>query len=303
MPEQHILLIMEIIDKIVSPDDRKRKFTDRQIVKILILLQIFRISYRSSAIFLRNHEEYMEMIGINEIPSFQTLSRRAKLMDMHTIKRGIAFLYALESIAAIDSFMIHTCRYSTAVRRKYWGNYKDPGSGWSKTTKGWSYGRKCHISMDAVSLIIMERTVKKGNLHDSMASLGLIDSVRNFSYILADSAYDTTGIYDYIFENTHSIPVIDTNKRRGIVPERLSVNRKIGIDLRREYASMHSLRWEIERMLSILEEIMKTENIWYVRNRDYDTAMGLKAIAYNLMIVSNIKTGNKPREIMKIVSC
>jgi hypothetical protein len=59
MPEQHIPLIMDLIDNIVSPDERKRKFTDRQIMKILILLQIFRISYRSSAIFLRNHEEYM----------------------------------------------------------------------------------------------------------------------------------------------------------------------------------------------------------------------------------------------------
>ncbi|MDS0256552.1 transposase, partial [Thermoplasmatales archaeon AK] len=120
---------------------------------------------------------------------------------------------------------------------------------------------------------------------------------------LVDSAYDTSDIYDYIFENTHSLPIIDTNRRRGMVPERLSMNRKIGIDLMREYASLYSLRWEIERTFSILEEIMRAENIRYVRNRDYDTAIGLKAIAYNLMIVSNVKAGEKPREIMKIVSC
>jgi hypothetical protein len=106
-----------------------------------------------------------------------------------------------------------------------------------------------------------------------------------------------------VFENTHSLPIIDTNRRRGIIHERLSMNRKIGIDLRREYSSLYSLRWEIERTFSILEEIMMAENIWYNRNRSYDTAMGLKAIAYNLMIVSNIKTGNRRREIMKIVSC
>ena len=183
--------------------------------------------------------------------------------------------------------MIHTCKYSTAMRRKYWGNYKDPGSGWSKTTKGWSYGRKCHMTLDI----------------DSRVSHEMVDSVRDFSYILGDSDYDTSDIYDYVFKNTHSIPIIDTNKRRGIVPDRLTVNRKIGIDLRREYSSMYSLRWEIERTFSILEEIMRTENIWYNRNRSYDTAIGLKAIAYNLMIISNIKMGNKPREIMKIVSC
>jgi hypothetical protein len=81
------------------------------------------------------------------------------------------------------------------------------------------------------------------------------------------------------------------------------VNRRIGIDLRRGYSPLYSLGWEIERTFSILEEKIKTENIWYVRNRSHDTANALKAIAYNLMIISNIKTGNRRREIMKIVSC
>jgi hypothetical protein len=47
---------------------------------------------------------------------------------------------------------------------------------------------------------------------------------------------------------------------------------------------------------------MKAENIWYTGNRSYDTAIGLKAIVYNLMVISIIKAGKKPREIMKIVS-
>ena len=81
------------------------------------------------------------------------------------------------------------------------------------------------------------------------------------------------------------------------------MNRKIGIDLRKEYSALYSLRWEIERTFSILEEIMKAENIWYTKNRDYDSAMALKAIAYNLMVISNIEAGEKPREIMKIVAC
>ena len=144
------------------------------------------------------------------------------------------------------------------------------------------------MTLDIDSLLIMERIVTRGNIHDSRVSHDMIDSVRDFSYILGDSAYDTSDIYDYVFENTHSIPVIDTNKRRGIVTDRLSVNRRIGIDLRREYSSLYSLRWEKVRTFSILEEIMKTENLWYIKKRSYDTAIGLKAIAYNLMIISNI---------------
>ena len=77
MQNKHISLIMHMIDNIVSPDERKRKFTDRQIMKILVLLNIFGISYRSARIFFRNHEEYLSVTDLKEIPSFQTLSRRS----------------------------------------------------------------------------------------------------------------------------------------------------------------------------------------------------------------------------------
>jgi len=40
----------------------------------------------------------------------------------------------------------------------------------------------------------------KGNIHDSKIVYNMIDSIRDFSYILTDSAYDTLDIYDYIFE-------------------------------------------------------------------------------------------------------
>ena len=66
---------------------------------------------------------------------------------------------------------------------------------------------------------------------------------------------------------------------------------------------MYSLRWEIERTFSILEEILQSENIWYTRNRNYDSAIDLRIIAYNLMVMSNTETGNKLREIKKIISC
>ena len=164
----------------------------------------------------------MELIGIKDTPSFQTLSRRSRSLDLHAINMEIESLYSINEMAAFDSFMIHTCKQSTAERRRKYRNYKDPLSGWSKTTKGWSYRCKCHMSIDVDSLLINEWTVTKGNIHDSSVSHGLIDSVRNYRYILADSTYDTSEIYDYIFENAHALPVIDTNRR-------------IGIELKKEY--------------------------------------------------------------------
>ena len=103
MPSQQIPLIMEIIDNIVSPDDRKRKYTDRQILKVLIVLQLFNISYRSARIFLTSHEKYLRMIGIKEIPSFQTLSRRARMIGLLMAQyQYVGFIDADGSLAPHD---------------------------------------------------------------------------------------------------------------------------------------------------------------------------------------------------------
>lgn len=70
MLRAHIPLTVELIDNIVSPNQRRRKYSDKQILTLLVLLQIFNISYRSSRIFLTNHEEYLRMTDLNEMPSF-----------------------------------------------------------------------------------------------------------------------------------------------------------------------------------------------------------------------------------------
>ena len=116
---------MDIIDNIVSPDSRRRKYSDKQIPKIIILLQIFNISYRLSGIFLENHRDYVELIGITEIPSFQTLSRRSRSLDLHAINMIIQSMHSVNEIAEFDSFMIHTGKQSAAERRRKYRNYKD----------------------------------------------------------------------------------------------------------------------------------------------------------------------------------
>ena len=63
------------------------------------------------------------------------------------------------------------------------------------------------------------------------------------------------------------------------------------------------MRWEIERILFKFEEKESYENIQYVNNKDYDNAIGIKVIAYNLLAISNIELGDSRMEIMKIISC
>ena len=59
---------------------------------------------------------------------------------------------------------------------------------------------------------------------DENIAFEMLDSVRDSRYTLMEAEYDFSDIYDYIFENTHALPVIDTNRRRGIIEDRLTYN-------------------------------------------------------------------------------
>ena len=103
--------------------------------------------------FLRNHGDIMDALGIHEIPNFRTLSRRARMIDWRYINAVILDLISTErENAAIDSFIVKTCKQSTASRGRIYGNYKDKHSTWGFSTKGWEYWRKVSISLDIDSL-------------------------------------------------------------------------------------------------------------------------------------------------------
>jgi hypothetical protein len=57
--------------------------------------------------------------------------------------------------------------------------------------------------------------------------------------------------------------------------------------IRRGEASRYSLRWEIERTFAILEDILGCEFLWYNRNRNYDVTIGIKIVAYHIIILMN----------------
>ncbi len=60
-----IPMIIDKLDNIVSWD-RLRKFSNRIIVKIIMIQQIYGISYRSSGNFFKNHKEIMNLVGIDQ---------------------------------------------------------------------------------------------------------------------------------------------------------------------------------------------------------------------------------------------
>ena len=302
MAANHIPLIMERLAQIVT-EDRAKKYPTALIVKIIVILKIYGISYRSSRYFFNNHTEFTELLNITDIPNFRTLSYRSLRMDWHYINSAIIDIISPDNDnAAIDSSIVRTCKDTTAQRRRRTGKYKDPDSSWGYSTMGYEYGRKVHASIDTDSLSIQEWKITTASVYDKNIAFEMIDSVRDYNYILMDAAYDSSDIYEYIFENTHSIPVIDTNKRRGIVEDRLNYNRKCGIELRKRESSRYKLRWETKRTFSILKEILGMEYIWYVKHRNYDVSVGEIIVAYNCIIMANKITGISGSKIMYIVS-
>ncbi|WP_287961274.1 transposase, partial [Acidiplasma sp.] len=199
---------MQRLDKIVA-EDRIRKYSNKLIVKIIVILKIYGVSYRSSKYFFNNHREFMELLNITDIPNFRTLSYRSLRMDWHYINSSIIDMINPDNDnAAVDSSIVKTCKDTTAQRRRKNGKYKDPESSWGYSTMGYEYGRKVHAVIDTDSLSVMEWKMTTASAYDKTIAFEMIDSVRNYNYILMDAAYDSSDIYDYIFENTHSIPVI-----------------------------------------------------------------------------------------------
>ena len=92
MAANHIPLIMQRLDKIVT-EDRIRKYSTALIVKIIVILKIYGVSYRSSKYFFNNHKEFMELLSIQDIPNFRTLFYRSLRIDWHYCKRRLIFVH------------------------------------------------------------------------------------------------------------------------------------------------------------------------------------------------------------------
>ena len=126
----------------------------------------------------------MEVLGLKNIPPFQTISRRVRELHLHRINRGVENLFL--DIEGLER------------------EYKDPQSSWTEITKGWEYEGKVHISLDAQNLLIQDWIAKTAFVNDSTVAKAQMDSIRDI------------GIFLQTARMIHSsmIPVIDTSKRK-----------------------------------------------------------------------------------------
>ena len=105
---------MQRLAQIVA-EDRIRKYSTALIVKIIVILKIYGVSYRSSKYFLNNHRESMELLSITDIPDFRTLSYRSLRIDWHFINSSIIDMTnPYNDSAAVDSSVVKPCKDTTA---------------------------------------------------------------------------------------------------------------------------------------------------------------------------------------------
>ncbi len=293
---------------VMSPSDRTRsrgrnpKYSQEQILRILVLKEILHLSFRDVVRKLYLNDSYRKLCLLkrDSIPSASTLSYRQSLEDFHVLIQKTVMLYEMSSRApqfnAVDSTMVKPCLDHRARLQRKTGKYKDKNASWTKTTKDkWEYGYKAHISCDTESSMVLEYSFATAKEHDSTHFEDLVGSLRNSRYIFCDKAYDSKKVYDMILERTSAIPVVDVNPRRGSSgpSNKDSLNRWIRKNLRVRYAHLYKRRWEIERVNANLKSIFfySLEHIFYVPNRHYEKAVGLKLLTHNLVILANILNG------------
>ena len=94
---------MELIDNIVSHDVRKRKFTDKQILKVLILLQIFSALMISSSI-----ENVLSISHLREYREEYSLLRSIPILRFTDSLSGIMPLLLFVSIMGKECVFSNT---------------------------------------------------------------------------------------------------------------------------------------------------------------------------------------------------
>lgn len=290
--KKEIIFVFNIIDIFFKEPDysfgRKKKFSDKAILKILILLKMFDKSYRKSEEFFENNYEYLTLIGIDEIPSFQTISYRANKLDFRKINNDlINWIYnnikLYKTHVAIDANIISPCKPSRWGKAK--SSFNKNEFGFTYTTKGKKFGKKLYLSLDVNNDFIFDFTVAKASIHESKLFDELFISIKSFSIILLDAAYDSYYIFSKI-KSSGSIPAIDLNNRNTKYYE--SYNRYVMKSFRIVFKDDYKLRWEIEHVNGIMDAYFGTEYVWYVRNRNYLTFAGITVVLFNLIFLFNL---------------
>ena len=164
-----IYLISDILDVISSDSikDNRFKFSDQQILRIMVLKEIKGLSLRDVVKELYSNELSRTFCKLSdEIPSIETLSYRTSQMDFNALIEKVIMLYELSTgheikSSAVDSTVVKPCKDHRAQLQRKQHKYTDKNASWTKTTKDkWEYGYKAHISCDTETSLVLNYLYK-----------------------------------------------------------------------------------------------------------------------------------------------
>ena len=154
MAASKIPLIMQRYDEIV-PEDRIRKYYTTFIVKIILILKIYGILYRSSKYFYNKHKEFLELLNITDIPNFGILSYRSLRIEWHLINSSIIDITNPDNdSAAVDSSVEKSCVDTNAQRRRKNGKYTDPESSWVTAPWAMNTAGRCMLQQMLIHYVL-----------------------------------------------------------------------------------------------------------------------------------------------------
>ena len=181
------------------------RYSDLAIETALTLRLIFQLPLRQTEGFLRS---LVSLMGLDlETPDHTTLFRRSQRLHI-----------ALHRTSASEP--IHLVVDSpglSIVGEGEWAAAKHGGKG----KRGW---KKLHLGVDGSGAIVAQ-VLTDGNADDAGAALGLMDELEgNIESVTADTAYDTSAIYDAVGARRAKVIIPPTRMATGVRRRRLGSN-------------------------------------------------------------------------------
>lgn len=73
---------------VLSPESDMKLYKDSQILKLLLIMKLNETDYGEASVLFERHPEYLELAGVDKLPSASTLIKRAKQMNATVFLSG-----------------------------------------------------------------------------------------------------------------------------------------------------------------------------------------------------------------------
>jgi hypothetical protein len=236
----------------------KRKYTQHQLMSLVLLKEYMNTDYRSIVELVELMDKVKLKIGLKQVPHFTTLhkfSRRVKSVYFNgLLKQTIDLFYAYGEridVNAIDSsgFTSGHCSYYCSLRTK----------------KKRRYYLKTSTAVDTAKFIVTGLKISGRPVHDAKHALTLLKQchkTRRSNYYVMDKGYDSEAIHSLTREQLQAVAIIPLRHRK-----RKRIKGKFRRKMVQEFdRNLYHKRNLVETMFSVLKrkygEEIKARKYW-----------------------------------------